>query len=67
MQWSRRWKNQPCKGQQGYPGKEQTNAVQAKANSGAIGTVEDHRSALSRITKDQVQKLVSLIEAPKDA
>jgi len=54
------------RGQRGYPGKEQVNAAQAHDSSGATGKAEDHRSVLSRIIENQVQKLLSLIEALKD-
>ena len=56
----------PGRGQRAYPGKEHVHAVQGQENNADIGTVENHRTTLSRLTEDQVQKLLSLIEAPKD-
>ena len=54
------------RGQRALPGEEQAHVVQSQETNANTGKVEDHQSTLSRITEDQVQKFLSLIEAPKD-
>ena len=46
--------------------KDQANTAQVEEASSSMGRTEECWVALSRITNEQVQKLLNLIETPKD-